>query len=134
MVHDKDDPQCMGCKNKLLDVHLALNAWFWDMKKRYEDLHISWGFRDEKHQRADFKAGLSRLNWPNSKHNNMLDGSPCSLALDVFRIDQQTGAALFNSSFYTVLNEYSKSQGYNLRWGGEFKTLKDLDHFELIDG
>lgn len=130
MVHDINDPQCVGCKNKLLDVHIIMNAWFWWVKENHPEAHVCWGYRGEDDQHADFMAGRSKLDWPNSKHNNMIDDKPCSLALDIFTLDQN-GSAKFDLSFYQKIEQETKDAGYKIIWGGSWKSLKDNDHFEL---
>jgi hypothetical protein len=94
-------------------------------------LHVSWAFRDEGSQNEAFKAGASKLQWPKSKHNTTQGGNPCSEALDVFQING-VGQAIFDPIFCARLNAASKKLGFDLRWGGEFKTLGDSGHFELI--
>jgi hypothetical protein len=131
MIHSAE-PKCQGCKDKLVGVHLALNTWFWDMKEKHPELHVCWGWRGEEDQHADFLSGRSKLDWPKSKHNKMLNGNPCSEALDVFTIDQY-GIAHFDRKFYAALAEETTAAGYKITWGGNFPTFKDLDHFQLED-
>lgn len=94
-------------------------------------MHVSWAFRDQKFQDAALASGASHLKWPTSKHNHQENGAPCSLALDVFQINED-GMAVFDPIFCARLNAASVVAGYKLRWGGEFKSLGDAGHFELI--
>lgn len=73
--------------------------------------------------------GKSRELFPNSKHNFTIDGQPHSLALDIFQLI--SGKAIFNPTFCADLYAWSLAQGYQLTWGGTFKGLHDLDHFQL---
>lgn len=99
------------------------------MKEKYKSLHISCGFRSKADQDKAFRDGKSQLKWPDSKHNNQLvNGKPLSLALDLFQL--VNGKAEFNKAFMNTLNKESAAS-YELRWGGEFKSLGDYCHFEL---
>lgn len=131
-MHTNGVLPCTSCALKLEEAHHLLVGWFWDMKLVYPDLHISWAYRDEASQHADFLSGKSRLDYPNSKHNNTVDGKPLSLALDLFTIDSN-GSANFNPDFYDKLNLASLEKGYSLRWGGTFQHLKDMDHWEILE-
>ncbi len=130
MQHTKDQ-KCNGCQDKLLGVHLALVDWFNWLKWNHPEVHICWGWRGKEEQHKAFLDGQSKADWPNSKHNNMLDGIPCSLALDIFTIDDKN-IAHFSRDFYERVATETENEGYPIRWGGTFAHLKDLDHFELV--
>lgn len=123
--------ECHGCKDKLLGVHIALFDWFYWLKEEYPQIHISCGFRGEKEQNEVFAAGKSRLKWPRSMHNKTLDDIPCSQAIDLFRIDE-FGKAHFEEALYREIIEKTLREGYPIEWGGNFVTLKDFVHFQLI--
>lgn len=128
MLHHIEGDFCPLCDDKLKLVHEAMKEWFLWAKKIYPDLHIAWGWRGELDQHADFMAGRSKLDWPKSKHNNMIDGRAQSLALDVFQIDEK---AIFNPKFYLELWQRTEQEGWPVLWGGTWKSFKDMDHFEL---
>lgn len=129
MYHTKDQ-ECPGCKDKLVEVHMALADWFWEMKWSHPDIHISQGWRGEEDQNADYQAGKSRAMWGQSKHNNILNGQPCSLALDIFSMDAQ-GKAHWDEKLFSQIAEETKNAGYPIIWGGDFTTIHDADHYEL---
>ena len=129
-MHTNGILPCPACTLKLEEADSRLGGWFWNMKLKYPQLHIAWSFRNESDQHAAFLSGKSKLDWPSSKHNNMINGLPCSLALDVFTLDDQ-GDANFNADFYEQLNEDTLEASYPIVWGGSWITFKDLDHFEL---
>ena len=94
--------------------------------KRY-DFSCIWGHRGEEAQTRAYLEGHSQAEWPNSKHN-----SKPARAFDV--IPYPEGFEASDEEFYLlathILSAASKL-GVPLRWGGHWKTLKDLAHFEL---
>lgn len=123
---------CGHCEQDLKKAHPVLVQWFYWVKALHLDAHICWAFRDREDQDMAFEKGLSKLKWPESKHNALdTDGNPCSRALDVFQI-KSDGKAYFDVDWCAVVNEETKKQNFPIKWGGDFKTLKDFDHFEMI--
>lgn len=131
MIH-QPGLECIGCKNKLVGVHIAMVEWFNWIKAKHPEIHCSWGYRGEKDQHADFLSGRSKLDYPHSAHNHMLNGSACSLAIDLFTIDEN-GMAHFDGKFYGLIARETRDAGYKIIWGGAWKTFKDLDHYQLDD-
>jgi hypothetical protein len=131
-VH-KEGPECSGCSEKLKQAHPFMREWFFRKKKTYENLHVYRVWSDKEEQDRYFKEGSSKLPWPKSPHNYVRDGRPCSLALDVFLINED-GEARFPPLFYAKLNEENERDREPIRWGGTFKTLRDANHFELRIG
>lgn len=130
-IHN-DGPVCRGCLTLLESVHLEMGKFFIWAKNLYPDLHIAQGWRGEKEQDKAYEDGKSKLKWPNSKHNHMVNFHPCSLALDLFQIDHN-GLAKFDVNFYQELYNECVSADLPIRWGGMFKHLVDTDHFELME-
>lgn len=126
--------RCPGCVDRLLDADNALTEWFNEMKKARplgeHPMHVSWAFRDEETQNAEVAKGASKLHWPHSKHNFMVDGVPRARALDIFQEDE-SGRAIFDPIFCAKVNAASIASGHTLRWGGSFHDLGDSGHFEL---
>lgn len=126
----------------------------------HTDFSIICGYRDEETQNAHFKAGTSKVIWPDSKHNK----AP-SLAVDIAPYHKRYGA-LFggeaqlekiiretgvraSTAQSIILKEYyylagvfmtcAQNQGVKLRWGGDWdrdrdlfdQTFNDLGHFEI---
>lgn len=125
-----EGPECSGCIEKLKSAHPFMRGWFTRAKARHINLHVSCAFRNMEDQNRAYKDGTSKLSWPNSPHNNTKDGNPCSLALDVFLINED-GEARFPPLFYAKLNEENQAAREPIRWGGTFKTLGDFNHFEM---
>jgi hypothetical protein len=104
--------------------------WFVFVKTKFPDAHISWAFRDEKNQNEAFDRGLSKVRWPNSKHNYMENGAPMSKALDLFKINE-AGAAQWPVDWFHEIYTETEKESHPIKWGGTFRSIKDYDHFEL---
>lgn len=128
--HHSSDPTCALCEQKLTQAHPDLVKWFHDLKGRHPNVHISWSYRDEASQNQAFSEGASKLKYPLSAHNHTVEGQPHSLALDIFQIND-AGRAVFDPVFCAKVNHESCSLGYALKWGGQWKSLGDNDHFEI---
>jgi len=125
-------PVCAECELKLASAHPYMVYWFHRRKAQHPDLHVSWAFRDQATQDDLYHRGLTRREWPTSKHNFMKDGKPCSFALDLFFIDH--GIAVFPWPRYQLISEDSKAEMSPVLWGHDFKFHKeDGDHFEFTD-
>ena len=91
------------------------------------DFSIICGFRGREEQERAFAEGNSKAQWGQSKHNV----SP-SMAFDV--IPYPLGFEADDEDFYkmaTYILGAASKRGVHLKWGGHFKSLKDLAHFEL---
>lgn len=131
-VHQEGD-LCQGCEIKLETAHLSLRDWFHAVKKNTPNIHISWAYRDEDSQNQAYYDGKSRFKWPDSDHNYMENGLPCSFALDLFVL-QDDLSAIFPPSTYSRINEFNEENYPNILWGGKYPTLRDFDHFYLKSG
>ena len=129
MNHHTTDLECSLCRDKLDTADPKIADWFLEIKKKFPQAHISWAYRGKTDQNRMFTEGKSRAKFPNSKHNRELDGKCYSQALDLFEL--KGGRAFFDQKFYFALNEYSKSLGFPITWGGEFRKIIDYDHFEI---
>lgn len=127
--HTADDV-CPLCEDKLLCAHPRIADWFRRLKKRHPNVHVSSSWRGQSEQNQLFKEGKTRAPFPKSKHNHMEDGRPCSLALDLFQIDED-GVARFAPLFYAKVNAENEADRELIRWGGKFKSFVDGPHFEL---
>jgi peptidoglycan L-alanyl-D-glutamate endopeptidase CwlK len=92
------------------------------------DCAILVGERNQCDQDAACASGKSRAPWPTSKHNC----SP-SRAVDVapFPIDWDDIKRF--REFADFVKERAAALGISVRWGGDFKTIGDFDHWELTD-
>lgn len=129
-LHHTDDLICPLCEEKLKGVHEKLQAWFLEAKKEFRNIHIACAWRGQEDQEKAYQEGKTRAHFPFSKHNHTREGTPCSLALDVFQLVD--GEAVFDSKFYACLNDLNQSLNCPILWGGTFKSIIDRDHFELI--
>lgn len=130
-LHHAYDGVCPLCTQKLTQAHPILVDWFnHDVKPRYPNAHVSWSWRGKEDQEKFFDAGTTKLHFPKSAHNNMKQLLPYSLALDLFQIDED-GVARFAPLFYAKLAQEIDENRRPMFWGGKWKRLGDLDHFEL---
>ncbi len=97
------------------------------------DFSVICGTRGEKDQNAAFAAGMSKLKYPNSKHNSLP-----SQAVDIapYPIDWNN-TQRFKDLAKVVLAK-AKELGIDIRWGGDWNcngkeddSFVDLPHFEL---
>lgn len=132
-LHHAAGLDCELCDYKLESAHPILQDWFkTKVKIKFPDAHISWSFRDEQEQEQYFLDKKTELHWPDSPHNFMVDGKPCSKALDLFQIDD-TGEGLWNPIFFFRLGEIIKAESDPVFWGGLFKTFGDANHYQIVE-
>jgi peptidoglycan LD-endopeptidase CwlK len=99
---------------------------------------IADGYRDEEKQNKMFAAGLSKLRYPDGKHNK----KP-SDAVDAYPYVKGSGISFCASecSFLAgIIVSIGASKGYKIRWGGRWDSddsiasikFKDLGHYEIV--
>jgi len=126
----------------LESCHEDLQLLFMQVVKTY-DCSIICGYRDQEAQESAFSDNLSKVQWPNSKHNSLP-----SMAVDVvpYPLDWGDTARMYHFAGYVkavaeqLLNDHL--MGHELRWGGDWDSdtmvndqdFIDLPHFELISG
>ncbi len=101
------------------------------------------GHRNQADQDAAFAKKLSKLKWPNSKHNSTpsmaVDVVPDSLpATDEVDIDWNHVPTFY--FFAGIVHAEAKRLGIAIRWGGDWDSdldlkdnkFADLVHFELV--
>jgi len=90
------------------------------------DIIILCGHRGEAEQNAAFANHTSQLRWPQGKHNKTpsmaVDIAPYPLNWD----DSKTFRALGE-----VVKRIALSMDIPIKWGGDWKSFKDLPHYEL---
>lgn len=95
---------------------------------QYQDCSILVGHRCEADQNAACSSGKSELIWPNSKHN-----SQPSLAVDAGPSPINWGNIEAFKLFGAFVKLRAKALSIPIRWGGDFHSFKDYDHFELVE-
>lgn len=100
------------------------------------DCTIVCGFRPKEEQEAAFKAGNSKLRWPNSKHNTYP-----SKAIDVVPYPKLWASTKQFYHFAGYVLKTAETLGIKVRWGGDWDSDKDLEdqsfmdlaHWELVE-
>lgn len=125
-----------GSQRNLATVDLQLRR-LCDRVLEHRDISVIQGHRDEATQNLYFKNGVSKVQWPNSKHNSFpsqaVDVQPSPYNEDTLREDLSYIAGLFVG--------IGAEMGLNIRWGGDWdedgetadNSFDDLFHFELRD-
>jgi hypothetical protein len=131
LKHTTDFP-CPSCEAKKKTAHPLIAYWFDRIKAVMPDVHTSCMFRGEADQNEAVRTGMSKLRWPKSKHNYMLNGNkPYALAMDLFRLTQD-GKAQFPLEFYEEISMHLKEWKAPIDWGKDLWNW-DLPHFQLKD-
>lgn len=120
---------------RLNTSHKDLQRLFLEVIKHY-DCSVLCGFRPELEQNEAYRTGMSKLKWPNSKHN-----SNPSRAIDVapYPINWKDREGFVH--FAGFVKGIASQMGIKIRWGGDFNgdlnfkndLLFDGPHFELVD-
>ena len=90
------------------------------------DVTILCGHRGEAEQNAAFANHTSQLQWPKGKHNK----TP-SMAVDVARFPLDWNDVSGFKSLAVVIKRVAEELNIPIKWGGDWKTFKDLPHYEL---
>lgn len=110
----------------LKECHEDLQRVMKEVIKEF-DISVICGYRGEEEQMEAYNSGNSNAKFGESKHNH----SP-SLAVDVvpYPIDWDD-IERFEKMGEVVMRK-ADELGIKLKWGRDFKNLKDYPHFELI--
>ncbi len=88
------------------------------------------GHRGREEQDAAFHDGKSKTPWPQSRHNLLP-----SMAVDLAPLTWDGKVNWEDKQGFVQLAAAVKAKavelGVKVRWGGDWLTLKDLDHFQL---
>jgi len=91
------------------------------------DFAVIWGYRNREEQERAFLSGNSKARFGQSRHNVMP-----SRAFDV--IPYPKGFKASDAEFYflaTIIMAAAIRVNVQIKWGGHFRSIKDLAHFEL---
>lgn len=110
---------------QLADVVLAASPF---------DLSLTEGHRSEAAQTLAFNEELSKLKWPESKHNTL---PARAMHLDPYPIDYDQWRLYYMLAGIVVAR--AEQLGIGVRWGGDWdqdfdlndQTFNDLAHWEL---
>ena len=122
-------------QKNLASAHSDLQALFNEVINHY-DCAVIEGFRGQDRQDHLVQAGLSKLNYPHSKHNALP-----SLAVDVipWPVDWNDKSRFYY--FGGLVKGIASQMGIKIRWGGDWdgdnsfkdQSFHDLPHFELVE-
>lgn len=100
------------------------------------DFSVLKGFRGEQEQNKAYREGKSKLQYPESKHNQ----TP-SRAVDIapYPIDWEDKKRFYYLA--GLIKGIAHAEGVKIRWGGDWdrdgdfddQSFNDLPHFELVD-
>jgi len=90
------------------------------------DFTVLCGHRNEVDQNKAYEKGASGAKWGESKHN-----SHPSMAVDIapYPIDWNDTERF--ARLAGTIEAIAFKYGVKLKWGGDFKNLKDMPHFEI---
>jgi peptidoglycan L-alanyl-D-glutamate endopeptidase CwlK len=118
-------------REKLENVHPDLVRLFTEYGKDH-DIIIVDGHRDKASQDLAYLKGNSNARWGQSPHNKLpsraVDAAPSK---DNGKSIDWRDSDAFRKQAEDILF-LAKKLGINILWGGSFKRLVDLPHFELI--
>ncbi len=95
---------------------------------KHFDISILCGYRNEKDQMRAFNSGRSTLMYPLSKHN---ENPSIAVDLAIWPIKWEDYNMFFQLA--GCIKTIASQQGVKIKWGGDWKVLKDYVHFEIID-
>lgn len=120
---------CASCEKKLQEGHPDLHYWYHRIKEAFPDCHVAWCWRGEVDQNDCLKRGTTKLKFPTSKHNHCKEGKNFSLAMDLFRQDEE-GNGIWRTGYFVQIAHFLIDHNAPITWGGDFKT-PDPPHFEV---
>lgn len=114
-------------KRRLSECDERLQKLFNEVIKVF-DCSVICGYRGPEEQEAAFVAGTSHAHFGQSPHNTIparaIDVVPYPVDWQQIEKFEQLGA---------IVLEVAARQGVKVRWGRDFKNLKDYPHWEVID-
>lgn len=126
--------------SKLASCDLRLQSILNEVIKEIDFIVIE-GFRDQAAQEAAFKAGATKLHWPNGNHNKnpsrAVDIAPYFIDVPS-HIDWKDLPAFGRLIGYVQRVAYEKNikLRFGLDWDGDFRTMDesfvDAPHIELL--
>lgn len=133
MAHTNKTSRCDSCSRLLASCHPDLTKFFRTVKLLVPSAHIASGFRTKEEQDDCNRRRTSKLVWPESPHNQMVDGKPMSMAVDLCEFDAQ-GVYVCDPAFFSSVYNLAVDEGEMdwMEWGGLWVGKKmDRPHFQL---
>jgi hypothetical protein len=112
-------------QSKLATCHPDLQRLFNEVIK-HVDIIIICGHRGQEEQDKAFANHTSMLKWPNGKHNK----TP-SLAVDVMPYPLEWDNILRVREVAMIIKQIASDMNIPVKWGGDWKSFKDLPHWEI---
>lgn len=121
--------------------HERLSTCHIDIQRLFEriviifDCTILQGHRNEEDQERYFKAGVTKVQWPNSKHNKKISEAIDAVPFPINWKDRER----FHY-FAGTVKGMAHMMGIHIRWGGDWDNdtevddnrFDDLPHYELL--
>lgn len=131
-------------RKNLAQCHPALQSLALEaLRLSEQDFTVICGYRGEADQEAAYRAGNTKVRYPNSAHNQTRNGQPYSCAIDVipYPFTNWNDPKMLEGwrKIHDAFARASVKLGIPYRWGGDFnrdgdKTTSDAwdkPHFEL---
>jgi peptidoglycan L-alanyl-D-glutamate endopeptidase CwlK len=123
----------------LAECHPLLQSLFNEVIKHY-DCTIYEGKRGEEKQQEYFNSGLSKVRYPNSKHNTTPYSDAVHAAPWIAGVGIDWEDVARHRQFAHFVLGVAAHMSIKIRWGGDWdmdwetkdQTFHDLDHFELL--
>lgn len=116
---DNELEKIQSCDQRLQDI---INK-----AKETNSFQVICGRRGQADQDKAYADGKSKLMFPHSKHNPFP-----SQAFDAVPIPLDWNDIKAFTNLADNIKQTAKDLNIPITWGGDFKTFKDYDHFELI--
>lgn len=119
--------------DQLNSCHIDLKNVMFEAIKGF-DIIILEGYRDKEGQDAAVAKGLSKVNWPNGKHNSIP-----SMALDCapYPVNwKDTSRFILMAGYVLGIADQMKREGrikHSLRWGGDWSMDMDMRNERFLD-
>jgi peptidoglycan L-alanyl-D-glutamate endopeptidase CwlK len=91
------------------------------------DFSVLCGHRDKEAQNKAFREGFSKAEYPKSKHNQIPSQAIDIAPYPVRWSDRERFVRLAG-----IVEGIAHSKNIKIRWGGDFSTIEDLPHIELV--
>lgn len=112
-------------KAKLYTCHADLIRLFEAVIKK-TDCTIVCGYRGKDEQDKAFAEGKSKLKFPSSRHNRKPSEAVDAVPYPIDWNDLERFKALAK-----IVKETAKELGIAIEWGGDWKSFKDMPHYQL---